>query len=912
VQRLPIEAISQASAGQRAGRCGRLSDGICIRLYSERDFDSRPRFTEPEILRTNLAAVLLQMAALRIGDVESFPFLDPPDRRSIRDGVALLQELGAFDERGRITAVGRRLARLPVDPRLGRMILQAQEEGCVREVLVIAAALSIPDPRERPADQEDAARQKHARYADEHSDFISYLNLWTYLRTQRKQRSGNQFRRMCREEFLHYLRIREWQDLVGQLRTIARSLDIVEQPEPADPARVHDAVVAGLLGHLGLREGNSREYLGARNSRFVLAPGSVLSKRPPHWVVVADLVETSRLYGRIAARIAPEAVERLAGPLVVRSHSEPHWDEARGAAMAYERVTLYGLPLVARRRVGLAAIDPETARELFIRHALVEGQWHTRHHFFRDNQALLAELAELEERARRRDLLVSEDDLVAFYDRRIPADVVSARHFDAWWKQQRYKTPELLTMTRDDVVQHDFADDDNPPVWTSGDLDLPVSYRFDPGATDDGVTVHVPVDVLARLDPDEFGWQVPTLREELVTALLRGLPKDIRRAFVPVPDTARAVLAALTPAQEPLLTGLQRELHHRTGMVVPLDAFDLARLPAHLRMTFAIENGAGDVVARGKDLAALQDELAAPAREAVAAAVAGELERDGLTGWPDDLDGLARVVERRSGEHTVRGYPALVDEQRSVAIRVFATPDEQAAAMRTGTRRLLRLSLPSPVKSAERSLSGRSRLVLGANPDGSVPALLEDCADAATDALVPEPAWTRSDFAALRDKVAADLGPQTAEVVRRVERVLAVAHEVRAALPAQPPPAQADAIEDVRAQLRRLLPPGFVAATGRDRLPDLARYLGAIGRRLEVLPRDAAVDAARMQRIAAVSAAYEDLVAALPSGRTGAADVQAIRWQLEELRVSLWAQQLGTPRPVSEQRIYRAIDAIRI
>ena len=445
VQRLPIEPISQASAAQRAGRSGRTAPGVCIRLYSEDDFASRPRYTDPEILRTNLAAVILQMAALQLGDVENFPFLDPPERRSIRDGVQLLQELGAFDNDGAITDVGRRLAQLPVDPRLGRMILQADAEGCVREVLVLAAALSIPDPRERPADREEAARQKHARFADEHSDFVSYLNLWRYLREQRKERSGNSFRRMCREEFLHYLRIREWQDLVGQLRSIARDMGIREQDEPADAARVHAALTAGLLSHLGMREGDSRDYAGARNSKFVLAPGSVLTKRPPRWIVVADLVETSRLYGRIAARIQPEDVERVAGHLVQRTYSEPHWDAQRGAVMAYERVTLYGLPLVPRRRVNYAQIEPQLARELFIRHALVEGDWQTRHHFFRDNTRLREELAELEERARRRDLLVGDDEIYALYDARIPAEVVSARHFDAWWKKQRHRTPELLT-----------------------------------------------------------------------------------------------------------------------------------------------------------------------------------------------------------------------------------------------------------------------------------------------------------------------------------------------------------------------------------------------------------------------------------------------------------------------------------
>ena len=914
VQRLPIEPVSQASAAQRAGRSGRLAPGVCIRLYSEEDFAARPRYTDPEILRTNLASVILQMAALQLGEVENFPFLDPPDPRSIRDGVQLLQELGAFDEQGAITNLGRRLARLPVDPRLGRMILQADTEGCVREVLVLAAALSIPDPRERPADREEAARQKHARFADENSDFMSYLNLWRYLREQRKTLSGSAFRRMCRNDFLHFLRIREWQDLVGQLRSIARDLGIRESDKPAEPARVHAALLAGLLSHVGMRREDARDYLGARNSRFVLTPGSVLSKRPPRWVVVAELVETSRLYGRTAARIGPEVVERVAGDLLQRTYSEPHWDAERGEVMAYERVTLYGLPLVARRRVGYASVEPAVARELFIRHALVEGDWQTHHHFFRDNAVLRTELEDLEERVRRRDLLIGDHDIYALYDARIPADVVSARHFDVWWKKQRHRTPDLLTFSRDDLLRTDHAADaDRPDTWEAGDVALPLTYRFQPGAANDGVTVHVPVDVLARLGGDEFAWQVPALREELVTALIRSLPKELRRNFVPAPDTARAVLAAIDPAKEPLLDALQRELRRRTGVLVPIDAFDLDKLPAHLRVTFAVESTDGTEIARGKDLGALQERLAAPARRAVADAIgaeAAELEQSGLRTWPNDLEELPRVVERIVKGRTVRGFPTLVDAGTAVDLRVFATPVEQEGAMRPGTRRLVRLSVASPVKAVERQLDLRTRLALGANPDGSLSALLDDCADAAADVLVAAPAWTRAEFAALRDRVAQDLISTTVDIVGRVEKVLSVAQEVKLLLPEQPLPAQTDAITDVSAQLGRLMPPGFVTVTGHARLADLTRYLTAIGRRLERLPHAVGVDRERMQRVQAVQDAYDELVQALPPARGRAADVRDIAWQIEELRVSLWAQQLGTPRPVSEQRIYRAIDAV--
>ena len=911
VQRLPIEPISQASAAQRAGRSGRTAPGICIRLYSEQDHAARPRFTDPEILRTNLASVILQMAALRLGEIESFPFLDPPERRSINDGVQLLQELGAFDTGGAITDLGRRLAQVPLDPRLGRMILQADTEGCLGEVLVLAAALSIPDPRERPTGREEAARAQHARFADPHSDFVSYLNLWTYLRGQRKAMSGSAFRRMCREEFLHYLRIREWQDLAGQLRGIAAGIGLKSahdgaDSEPADPARVHAALVSGLLSHVGLRDGESRDYTGARNVKFVLAPGSALTKRPPRWIVVADLVETSRLYGRTAARIEPEAVERVAGDLVQRSYSEPHWDPRQGAVLAFERATLYGLPLAARRRVGYAGVDPVLARELFIRHALVDGDWETRHHFFADNARLRAELAELEERARRRDLLVGDEAIYAFYDARIPAEVVSARHFDGWWRKQRHRTPDLLTMTREDLLRVHDADADRPDSWQDGDLDLPLSYRFEPGAADDGVTVHVPVAVLARLGGEQFGWQVPALREELVTALIRSLPKELRRNFVPAPDTARAVLADLEPTGEPLLETLQRELRRRTGVLVPITAFDLEKLPAHLRVTFAVEGPDGAELARGKDLEALQDRLAGQTRRAVADAVAEGVERSGLRGWPDDLDELPHTVAGGG----VHGYPGLVDAGTAVDIRVFATAAERDAAGRDGLRRLLRLSAPSPVKALEKSLDTRRRLVLANNPDGSLAALLDDCADAAIDVLVRDPVRTAAQFEAARRRVREALVATAADILGRAEKVLTALQEVHLLLPAKPPPAHADAVVDIGAQLSTLIGPGFVTTTGATHLGDLARYLTAICRRLERLPGGQSADRDRMQRVHAVEDAYSQLLQALSPARAAGDDVRDIARLIQEFRVSLWAQQLGTARPVSEQRIYRAIDAI--
>ncbi len=574
VQRLPIERVSRASADQRAGRCGRTSDGICIRLYSEDDFLSRPEFTDPEILRTNLASVILAMTALGLGDIAAFPFLEPPDRRQVKDGVALLEELGAFhpgqqDARKRLTPLGRTLAALPLDPRLGRMLIEADRNGCLADVLVITAALSIQDPRERPADHQQAADTMHRRFADDRSDFLAYRNLWVHLQEQQKALSGNAFRRMCRTEFLHYLRIREWQDLVGQLRKVARSLGlstIGEVGAPGDdPKPVHLSLLAGLLSHVGLWDPEKREYVGARGARFAPWPGSALFKKPPRAVMAGELVETSRLWGRDLGRIEPEWVEDLAGHLLRRSYSEPHWSAKHGAVMAYEKVTLYGVPLVANRRVAYGGIDPELSRDLFVRHALVQGEWRTHHRFFHDNQALREDVEELEHRSRRRDILVDDETLVEFYDQRVPADVVSARHFDAWWKTARRQAPDLLTfdpamLVRDEAELVDTRD--YPDTWRQEDLELALSYQFEPGTEADGVTVHLPLAVLNRVSADGFDWQVPGLRADLATALLRSLPKALRRSFVPAPDTAAAALAAIgpEPAAEPFADALARRL----------------------------------------------------------------------------------------------------------------------------------------------------------------------------------------------------------------------------------------------------------------------------------------------------------------------------------------------------------------
>ncbi|WP_433286959.1 ATP-dependent RNA helicase HrpA [Micromonospora sp. CA-244673] len=923
VQRLPIEPVSQASANQRKGRCGRTSDGICIRLYDEQDFENRPEFTDPEILRTNLASVILQMTSIGLGDIAAFPFIDPPDRRNVTDGVNLLHELGALDPAEtdpakRLTPLGRRLAQLPVDPRLARMVLEGERNGCATEVVVIAAALSIQDPRERPADKQAQADQAHARFADRESDFVAYLNLWRYLREQQRALSSSAFRRMCKAEYLNYLRVREWQDIVSQLRQVLRTSDQGEGrrggadlPEEIDTPKVHQSLLPGLLSHLGLKDAQKHEYLGARGAKFAIFPGSALFKKPPRWVMAAELVETSRLWGRVAGRVEPEWVEPLAQHLVKRSYSEPHWEKKQAAVMAYEKVTLYGIPIVTSRKVNFGRIDPVLSRELFLRHALVEGDWQNHHQFWRDNQRLLAEVEELENRARRRDILVDDETIYHFYDQRIPADVVSGRHFDTWWKKTRREQPDLLTFTRELLVNSGRGGVDGtdyPDEWRADGVALPLTYTFDPGTPTDGVTVDIPLPLLNQVPAESFDWQVPGLREELVIALIRSLPKAIRRNFVPVPDYARAALAQLPAGEEPLLDALTRQLRRMTGVTVPRDAWDVGKLPPHLRVTFRVLGEDDKPVAEGKDLPALQRELRQEVRQVVAAA-APDVARTGLTGW--DIGTLPRTIEQVRAGYAVTAYPALVDEGTTVGVKVFDSPAEQEAAHWAGTRRLLRLTVPSPAKFLQGRLSNEAKLALSRNPHGGVPALIEDAAGAAIDKLMADaggPAWDAEGFAALRERVRADLVDTVVDVMGRVRQVLAAAYAVEQRLGATRNLAVVAALADIRNQLGGLVHKGFVTEAGYARLPDLLRYLTAIERRLDRLPGNPQRDKQQQDRVAVVQKEYEDMLAALPPARRQSAAVRQIRWMIEELRVNVFAQALGTPYPVSEQRIYRAMD----
>ncbi|GAA1044867.1 ATP-dependent RNA helicase HrpA [Streptomyces murinus] len=930
VQRLPIEPVSQASANQRKGRCGRTSDGICIRLYSEDDFLARPEFTDAEILRTNLASVILQMTAAGLGDIEKFPFIDPPDHRNIRDGVQLLQELGALDPaekdpRKRLTDTGRKLAQLPVDPRLARMVLEADRNGCVREVMVIAAALSIQDPRERPADKQAQADQQHARFKDETSDFLAYLNLWRYVREQQKERGSSSFRRMCKQEYLNFLRIREWQDIYTQLRTVAKQMGIhlAEEDAPAD--RVHVSLLAGLLSHVGMkdvREGNKNEYLGARNAKFAIFPGSALFKKQPKFVMSAELVETSRLWARVNAKIEPEWVEPIAGHLLKRTYSEPHWEKDQAAVMAYEKVTLYGVPIVAQRKVNYGRIDPEVSRELFIRNALVEGDWRTHHKFYADNRKLLSEVEELEHRARRRDIVVDDETLFDFYEQRVPEHVVSGAHFDSWWKRKRHEQPDFLDFEREMLIRESaeaVTKDDYPDSWRQGALKFRVTYQFEPGADADGVTVHIPLQVLNQVTDEGFDWQIPGLREEVVTELIRSLPKPIRRNYVPAPNYAKAFLERAVPLQEPLTVTMARELKRMVGVPFEAEDFDWAKVPEHLRITFRIVDERRRKLAEDKDLEALKLSLKPKARKALSQAAAATasreggpaLEREGLTDWT--IGTLSRVFETRRAGQPVKAYPALVDDGDTVSVRLFDTEAEQAEAMWKGTRRLILRNIPvNPAKFASEKLSNQQKLGLSANPHGSIQALFDDCAMASADKLIADfggPAWDEESYRKLYDKVRAEIVDTTVRTVGQVQQVLAAWAACERRLKAVRSPALLANLTDVRKQLDALVKPGFVTWAGIRRLPDLMRYLVAADRRLQQMPANVQRDTTRMEKVHEMRDEYAWLLEQLPQGRPVPQQVLDIRWMLEELRVSYFAHALGTAYPVSDKRIVKAIDA---
>ncbi|MDH3250479.1 MAG: ATP-dependent RNA helicase HrpA, partial [Acidimicrobiia bacterium] len=915
VQQLPIEPVSRASADQRAGRCGRLGPGICIRLYSRDDFDSRPEFTEPEILRTQLASVILQMAAIGLGDIEEFPFLDPPDRRAIQDGIALLEELGAVDPElavsGKwLTKLGRQLAGLPLDLRLARMVVEAEKNVCLSEILVIASALAIQDPRERPTGSEAKADQAHARFRDEASDFLSWLHLWDYLRTERRARSSSQFRKLCREEFLNYRRVREWQDVHTQLREACNELGFRRNRQKAPVQAIHRSILSGLLSHIGMKDPDSFEYRGARGARFSINPGSTLFKRALQWVMAGELVETTRLWARAVAPVDPTDVEELGAHLVKRSYSDPWWDADRGAAVANETVTIYGLPLHTDRVVQFGTIDPVASRDLFIRHALVAGDWETHHRFAGHNRQILAEALALEDRFRRNDVLVDDDTVVAFFAARLPSDITTVRHFDRWWRDHVGQTPHLLDLTVEDLIESDveLPDEAFPEEWHHGDVVMPIDYEYDPASPTDGITVDVPLSALDRVDPAVFEWNVPGLREELLVTLVRSLPKQVRKALAPISETVDRMLDGGVPGGLGVIGFLRREVTARTGFQLAPNAVDLNALPAHLRPYFRIVAADGSLVAEGHDLASLREQLRETARTAVNER-RHPIERSGLTEW--SFGELPEVIGIRGSGRSVDAYPALVDDGDAVSIRLVATPEEQAETMWAGVRRLVTLQLPAPGKLVRQLLTNEAKLDLVASPYPDQAAWAEDCMTCALDEiLVSEggPPWDAVGFDALVATTRDDLYDRLADVARASLEILSVYREIRHDLDRPHPEAMGVSVDDMRRQLDTLVYAGFVSGVGSGRLSDVHRYLRGIKRRFEQLADDPARDLARLGVVQTYEAEH-DRLGEFYSGSLAHIDVA---WMLQELRISLFAQALGTRGKVSEARVGKALAKLEL
>ena len=921
VQRLPIEPISQASANQRKGRCGRVSEGICIRLYSEEDFNSRPEFTDPEILRTNLASVILQMTALGLDDIEAFPFVDAPDKRHIQDGIKLLEELGAFEivrtkagEKRQLTAVGRQLSQLPVDPRLAKMLLCAVSQGALHEVMIIVAALSIQDPRERPQEKQQASDEKHRRFADKKSDFLAFLNLWSYLQEQQKELSKNQFRRQCQKDFLNYLRIREWQDIYHQIRLTVREMGLPINSEKAEYQQIHTALLSGLLSHIGLKEAEKQQYLGARNAHFAIFPNSVLFKKQPKWVMAAELVETSKLWGRMVAEIEPEWIEPLAEHLIKKSYSEPRWSKSRGAVIADEKVTLYGVPIVAARPVNYGSIDPTVSREIFIQSALVEGDWNTKHKFFKENQRLVREVEELEHKSRRRDILVDDRTLFEFYDQRIGTEVVSQKHFDTWWKKAQQKDPELLNFERSFLINDDaeqVSKLDFPNFWHQGNLKLKLTYQFEPGTDADGVTVHIPLPLLNQVEMTGFDWQIPGLREELVIALIKSLPKSYRRNFVPAPNYAQAFLSRAVPLEKPLLDTLIYELRRMTGVTVEAEHWNWEQIPSHLKMTFRVVDENGKKIAESMNLDELKFNLKDRVQESISAVADDGIEQSGLHIW--SFADLPQCYEQKQRGFSVKAFPAIVDEKDAVGIKLFETEFEQAVAMQQGLRRLLLLNVPSPIKYLHEKLPNKAKLGLYFTPFGRVLDLIDDCIACAVDKLIADFGgfvWDEAGFEKLRDFVRENLNEVTVDIAQKVEQILSLNHALNQRLKGKMDFTMAFAFSDIKAQLSGLIYPGFVQKSGYARLPDLLRYLQAIDKRIDKLNQDVNRDRAAMLRVKQVQQAYQQLLAKLPKYKPISEEVAEIRYMIEELRVSLFAQQLGTNYPISDKRIINIIGEI--
>ena len=924
VQRLPIEAISQASANQRSGRCGRVSAGVCIRLYSENDFLGRPEFTDPEIVRTNLATVILQMLSLDLGSISDFPFVQPPDNRNINDGVRLLEELAAISyqksntqQTTKLTKIGRLLAKFSIDPRLSKMILTSIELGCVEQILIIVSALSIQDPRERPHEKQQAADEKHNRFKDKTSDFISLLNLWNYITDQQKALSSNQFRRMCQKEFIAYMRIREWQDIFSQLKSTLKDQKIaltrIDIEDESKHDILHQSMLSGLLSHIGQLDEN-REYKGARGSKFYIFPGSGVAKKSPKWIMASELVETSRLFARMVGKIDPEWIEPLAEHLIKKSYSEPHWEKNQGAVVAFEQVSLYGLILVSKRKINFNKIEPHTCREIFIREALVNGDSTINESFYKDNKRLVDDIETLEKKARRKDFLIDEEQLVEFYSSKIPDNVNCQRSFLAWWKKEKHTNGKLLHFTKAFLLNENSSElskTEYPDTWQQGNLTLPLTYHFTPGDIDDGISVIIPIGILNQVQDEGFDWLIPALRLELVIALIKSLPKALRRNFVPAPNYAEACVAVMNDTSKPLVQALEKQLLRMTGVRLPENSWDNIELPIHLTMNYKVLNEKNKVVKQGRNLDTLKLELQGKVKQSIKKVADKGIERSDIETW--DFKSLPVGYEKNIANMTIKAFPALVDKNKTVAIELFEEEASAEQAMLKGVSRLILLNIPSPIKYLQEKLPNKAKLGLYFNPFGSITELLQDCIVAACQHLLNEHGElprNENDFNKAKDFVRAEIADCVLSGAIKVEKALSTTHDIRKKLKGSVGLNIIQSHGDIKNHLENIIYKGFVTGSGFDKLDDINRYLQAIVRRLEKLPIDPNQDRLKMIEIEKVTQSYQDLVNKQKKGQPIPKVITDVKWMIEELKVSLYAQNLKTPYPISSKRVVNHLKAL--
>ena len=916
VQRLPIEAISQASAKQRAGRCGRTSKGICIRLYSEQDFLARPEFTDPEITRTHLSSVILQMLNLGLGEIQQFEFIQPPQEKFITDGVRLLQELQAVDiKSGRLylNELGRKMARFPLDPKYARMLLAAGETDCVSEVMAITAGLSVQDPRERPHDKQQKADAAHEEFADKNSDLLSLLNLYNAFKIQQKDLTQNQLRKWCLQHFVHYQRMREWQDITHQVKHMLVSVGLSLNSEEADYQKIHTAMAIGLLSQLGLKDLN-HEYLGARNSKFKIFPGSALFKSQPKWIMAGELVETTTLYARQVAKIETQWIEESAQHLLKKSYVEAHWSKKRGAVMAYMNALLFGLPIVSKRLINYSNIDHVHTRELFIRHALVQGDTKLDYAFLRNNQALVEDIQLLEKKTRRRDILADEEDLVAFYDSRVDEHVCSEQSFIKWWRKTTQQTPDLLNFEKHELLKRDASDITEaafPDTWHQGSLVLPLEYQFEPNQELDGVILIIPIELLNQVKNIGFDWLVPGLRHELLVALIKSLPKRLRRNFVPAPDYANACLHELegTDKQGNVVSITQafaQKLFRMSGIQLSSDDFSTQGLESHLSINFKVVDTKGQLVAVNKSLPTLKQQLNKQLKQTIDKVVTSDIEKQNIAGL--EVDKLPTVYTQSQSGFEVKAFPALSASGKQVDIKLFTSAQEAQLAHKVGLIQLIKNNVPSPMKFLQEKLPNKAKLSLYFNPFGQIQKLIDDIIDASIEELL-QPFGGADNIRGQQlykqslDAVRMDLNAKALEIAQHVEGGLAIANQVQKHCKGSIPLPLVAHVGHIKQHLSTLVYKGFVFDYGLSKLPDWNRYLKGLLQRCEKLKVDASRDRSNQLEIDKALNLFAKTQAQLDKQLRNSDELMLVKEMIEEFRISLYAQQLGTKYPISLKRI---------